>query len=143
MKSTLSFFAMILICNCIVMTSCQNNIPKTSQDKTSNTNKNKQTPIDDQYAYQEEVITIIRDVTPPSPVLREVPEEEIAMEEEPIMMDQDIFEVEEDEVEVEVEISDAEIFPHTSTRKKPHLKKHKGIHALQHNTEEYNHIVEN
>ena len=141
MKSTLSFFVIILICNCIVITSCQNTIPKTSQDRTSNSKKNSPTPIDDQYAYQEEAITIVREVTPPPPpppVIEEVSEEEIKMEEEPIFMDQNIVEDE----EVEMSIDDVSSRAYIA---KPRLKKHKEIRRPepQHNTEEYNHIVEN
>ena len=124
MKSTLSFFAIILICNCIVMTSCQNGIPKYSQDRTSNTKQKNQAPIDDQYAYQEEAITMIRDVTPPPPpppIVEEVIENNKLIFEDQIMPDNQEAEMDEEDIAEEPPIN---------------FERHL-------NTEEYNHIVEN
>ncbi len=128
MKSTLSFFAMILLCNCIVITSCQNSIPKTSQDSLNNSKENNHPPIDDQYAYQEEAIKIIEDVTPPPPppVIEEVAKKESMSENKLIFSDQIIednseIEMDEEDIAEELQIN----FDH------------------QHNTEEYNHIIEN
>ena len=108
MKSTLSFFAIILICNCIVITSCQNGIPKYSQDRTSNTKQKNQAPIDDQYAYQEEAITMIRDVTPPPPpppIVEEVIENNKLIFEDQIMPDNQEAEMDEEDIAEEPPIN--------------------------------------
>lgn len=129
----LSFFVIILLCNCIVMTSCQND---TTRDATREKNNlSSEIIIPDNALEIEEDITMNVPRTaeppppPPPPVIEEVPEEEI-------FMDYDV--VEEKEVIETEALSEAFIA-------KPKLKKNKEIHHTepQHNTEEYNHIVEN
>jgi Ca-activated chloride channel family protein len=133
MKSTLSFFAIILICNCIVMTSCQND-----NQKKSSQNYERYSDI----TVPDDALEIDEDIErepprtstppPPPPVIEEVPEEEI------FFADQDIIE----EIEMDVEEEEMPIGMHNS---KLEVKRNRNIHRPepQHNTEEYNHIVEN
>ncbi|MFK7774162.1 MAG: von Willebrand factor type A domain-containing protein [Saprospiraceae bacterium] len=138
MKNTLSVFVIILFCNCIVMTSCQDSIPKTSQDQTRSAKPNSKAPIDDQYAYQEEAITVIKDVTPPPPppVIEEEIEEVFT---DQIMANHDEIEINDEELVMDVEDKE----PTETFNLRPNIKKQSHRPEPQHNTEEYNHIVEN
>jgi Ca-activated chloride channel family protein len=125
MKSTLSFFAIILICNCIVMTSCQNdNQKKSSQDYERYSDI---TAPDDALEIDEDIEREPPRTStppPPPPVIEEVPVEEI------FFADQDG--VEEDVEELSIDVEDKEPLETHNHRPEPQL-----------NTEEYNHIVEN
>jgi Ca-activated chloride channel family protein len=125
MKSTLFFFAIILICNCIVMTSCQNdNQKKSSQDYERYSDI---TAPDDALEIDEDIEREPPRTStppPPPPVIEEVPVEEI------FFADQDG--VEEDVEELSIDVEDKEPLETHNHRPEPQL-----------NTEEYNHIVEN
>ncbi|MEM6967552.1 MAG: VWA domain-containing protein [Bacteroidota bacterium] len=126
-KSTITFF-----CICIVMSSCQNTISKSTQGERKSYEQEVIIPDDDlamdEYVEIEPVRTA-EPPPPPPPVIEEVAEEEVEPEEEIFYSD------------------------HNANVAKLKMRKKAETHALRgnwsdpsepiHNTEEYNHIVEN
>ena len=145
MKSTLYFFSILIIFASCIFTSCQNRVSQKDTAKKSTPNYKPTIPSDDAYNYEEDAITVIEDVTPPPPpppVIEKVPEEEIVEEVE--AMDYNMEEPVEEEPEAQVEKS----YLHKKEAKKmnPNASMHMAKPQRpepEHNTEEYNHIVEN
>ncbi|MFK8007011.1 MAG: von Willebrand factor type A domain-containing protein [Saprospiraceae bacterium] len=141
MKNMLSFFAIILFCNCIVMTSCQNNTTRDAIQKQNNSPTKIIIP-NDALAIEETIAQESPRTTepPPPPVIEEVPEEEI--EEvfiDRILEDHDEIEINDEELVMDVEDKE----PVEAFNLKPKIKKHLHRPEPKYNTEEYNHIVEN
>lgn len=131
-----------MITICIVFTACQDNIPKESRKRVRPSGALPSSDV--QNIPREETNDIVYQEIhrtaepPPPPVIEEVPEEELT-----IQTDRDLSGNFDMEIE-DVEESDEEVLPNAFVGKPSKRKLNEKLNArIQHNTEEYNHIVEN